>query len=446
MDSSDASQIIILLILLLLSAFFSSAETCLTTVNKVRMQSMAEDHVKNASTVLKLVEKPTQLLSGILIGNNIVNLTASSLTTSYAIRLAQRNGLPISASVFTGIATGVLTVVILIFGEIVPKSLATVNAEKLALIYAKPVYALTQILRPVSFLMNQFSFGLLKLLRVDVSPRPAITENELLTMVNVSHEEGVIEREEREMITNVVDFGDSLAKDVMVPKMDVEFANVDFTYQELLECYSKKKFTRMPVYKESRDNILGIINLKDIFFYEGSHEDFKISEVMREPYFTYEYKKISELFFEMKKESIPMAIVLDEYGATAGLLTIEDLIEEIVGEIRDEYDGYEEDEITRLDDENYILLGVAKLDDINEQLGIDLESEDYDSIAGHIINLLDHFPKTGERVSDKYAEYLVLAAEKNRIDKVKVHLLPQNTDEDDHDFEATSHDDASSDQ
>jgi len=444
LDSSDASQIIILLILLLLSAFFSSAETCLTTVNKVRMQSMAEDHVKNASTVLKLIEKPTQLLSGILIGNNIVNLTASSLTTSYAIHIAQRNGLPISASVFTGVATGVLTVLILIFGEIVPKSLATVNAEKLALLYAKPVYALTQILRPVSFLMNQISFGLLKLLRVDVSPRPVITENELLTMVNVSHEEGVIESEEREMITNVVDFGDSLAKDVMVPKMDVEFANIDFTYQELMECYGKKKFTRMPVYKESRDNILGIINLKDIFFYEGSHEDFKISEVMREPYFTYEYKKISELFFEMKKESIPMAIVLDEYGATAGLLTIEDLIEEIVGEIRDEYDGYEEDEITRLDDENYILLGVAKLDDINEQLGIDIESEDYDSIAGHIINLLDHFPKTGERVSDKYAEYLVLSAEKNRIDKVKLHLLPQ-TNEEERDLEQTSCDDASND-
>ena len=215
MDSSDASQIIILLILLLLSAFFSSAETCLTTVNKVRMQSMAENNTKNAATVLKLIEKPTQLLSGILIGNNIVNLTASSLTTSYAIRISQRNGLPISASLLTGAATAILTILVLIFGEIVPKSLATINAEKLALIYAKPVYALTQILRPVSFLMNQISFGLLKLLRVDVSPRPAITENELLTMVNVSHEEGVIESEEREMITNVVDFGDSLAKDVM---------------------------------------------------------------------------------------------------------------------------------------------------------------------------------------------------------------------------------------
>ncbi len=430
MDSSDASQIIILLILLLLSAFFSSAETCLTTVNKVRMQTMAENKTRNAATVLKLIEKPTQLLSAILIGNNIVNLTASSLTTSYAIRIAQRGGLPISTSLFTGLATGVLTILILIFGEIVPKSLATVNAEKLALLYAKPVYAFTQILRPLAFLMNQISFGMLKLFRIDVSRRPAITENEFLTMVNVSHEEGVIESEEREMITNVVDFGDSLAKDVMVPKMDVEFANVDFTYQELMESYNKKKFTRMPVYKESRDNIVGIINLKDIFFYEGSHEDFKISEVMREPYFTYEYKKISELFFEMKKESIPMAIVLDEYGATAGLLTIEDLIEEIVGEIRDEYDGYEEDEITKLDDENYILLGVAKLDDINEELGINLESEDYDSISGHIINLLDHFPKTGEKVSDSFAEYTVLAAEKNRIDKVKLHLLPKQSEED----------------
>lgn len=428
MDSSDASQIIILLILLLLSAFFSSAETCLTTVNKVRIQSMAEEHTKNASTVLKLIEKPTLLLSAILIGNNVVNLTASSLTTSFAIRLAQRNGLSIPASLFTGVATGILTILVLIFGEIVPKSIATVNAEKMALIYAKPIYAFTQLLRPLSFLMNQISLGMLKIIRIDTSKKPVITENELLTFVNVSHEEGVIESEEREMITNVVDFGDSLAKDVMVPKMDVEFANIEYNYAELMECYNKKKFSRMPVYRESRDNILGTINLKDIFFYEGSQENFKIEDVMREPYFTYEYKKISELFFEMKQESISMAIVLDEYGATAGLLTIEDLIEEIVGEIRDEYDGYEEDEITMLDESNYILLGVAKLDDVNERLGIPLESEDFDSIAGHIINLLDHFPDAGETVSDQYAEYTVIEAEKNRIDKVKVHLLPQETE------------------
>lgn len=437
MDSGDASQIIILIILLFLSAFFSSAETSLTTVNKMRIKSMAEENVRNASLVLKLIEKPTQLLTAILIGNNVVNLSASSLTTSFAISFAQKSGLPLTSSVLVGIATGILTILVLIFGEIVPKSFATINAEKLALLYAKPIYALTQLLRPISYIMNKFSIGLLHMLHVDASNQPAITENEFLTIVDVSHEEGVIESEEREMITNVVDFGDSLAKDVMVPKMDVEFANIDYNYDELLECYSKEKYTRMPVYKESRDNIIGIINLKDIFFYQGTKRDFRIADLMREPYFTYEYKKISELFFEMKQDSIPMAIVLDEYGSTSGILTIEDLIEEIVGEIRDEYDSNEEDEITKLDDENYILLGVAKLDDIEEELGIQVNSEDYDSIAGHVINLLDHFPDAGETVSDDYAEYTVIEAEKNRIDKVKVHLLPKKDSDSEEDADQT---------
>lgn len=429
MDSSDAWRIITLFILLVLSAFFSSAETCLTTVNKMRMKSMADEKVKNARIVLKLIENQTKMLSAILIGNNIVNLTASSLTTSFAIQIAQKSGFSEMTSIITGAATGILTVLILIFGEIVPKTLATMSAEKLALTYAKPVYAVTTVLAPVAFLMNQISKGLLIILRIDTKKQPAITENELRTIVDVSHKEGVIESEERQMITNVVDFGDSLAKDVMVPKMDVAFANVKLSYNELVECYSVDKFTRMPVYSESRDNVVGIINLKDLFFYQGSKKDFSIADVMREPYFTYEYKKISELFFEMKKKSIPMAIVLDEYGSTAGMLTIEDLIEEIVGEIRDEYDANEEDEITKLDDENYILLGVAKLDDIDKISGIKIESEDYDSIAGHVINLLDHFPQAGESVSDRFARYTVLEAEKNHIDKVKLHLLPKPKEE-----------------
>lgn len=429
MDSSDAWRIITLFILLVLSAFFSSAETCLTTVNKMRIKSMADEKVKNARIVLKLIENPTKMLSAILIGNNIVNLTASSLTTSFAIQIAQKSGFSEMTSIITGVATGILTILILIFGEIVPKTLATMSAEKLALTYAKPVYTVTTVLAPVAFLMNQISKGLLVILRIDTKKRPAITENELRTIVDVSHKEGVIESEERQMITNVVDFGDSLAKDVMVPKMDVAFANVKLSYNELVECYSVDKFTRMPVYSESRDNVVGIINLKDLFFYQGSKKDFSIADIMREPYFTYEYKKISELFFEMKQESIPMAIVLDEYGSTAGMLTIEDLIEEIVGEIRDEYDANEEDEITKLDDENYILLGVAKLDDIDKILGIKIESEDYDSIAGHIINLLDHFPQAGESVSDQFARYTVLEAEKNHIDKVKLHLLPKPKEE-----------------
>lgn len=390
---------------------------------------MADEKVKNARIVLKLIENQTKMLSAILIGNNIVNLTASSLTTSFAIQIAQKSGFSEMTSIITGAATGILTVLILIFGEIVPKTLATMSAERLALTYAKPVYAVTTVLAPVAFLMNQISKGLLIILRIDTKKQPAITENELRTIVDVSHKEGVIESEERQMITNVVDFGDSLAKDVMVPKMDVAFANVKLSYNELVECYSVDKFTRMPVYSESRDNVVGIINLKDLFFYQGSKKDFSIADVMREPYFTYEYKKISELFFEMKKKSIPMAIVLDEYGSTAGMLTIEDLIEEIVGEIRDEYDANEEDEITKLDDENYILLGVAKLDDIDKISGIKIESEDYDSIAGHVINLLDHFPQAGESVSDQFARYTVLEAEKNHIDKVKLHLLPKPKEE-----------------
>lgn len=441
MDSGDASKIAILLILLLLSAFFSSAETCLTTVNKMRMKSMADEGAKRASLVLKLIENPTKLLSTILIGNNIVNLSASSLTTTFAIGLAKKAGLSSMESAITGLATGILTVLVIIFGEILPKSFATMNSEKLALIYAKPVYMLTNILYPLSFIFDKLSGGLLRLFHIDNTERPAITENELRTILDISHEEGVIETVERKMITNVVDFGDSLAKDVMVPKMDVGFVSADLSYDELIDCYSKEKYSRMPVYNDSRDNILGIINLKDVFFYNGTKEDFHITDVMREAYFTYEYKKISELFFEMKKDSITMAIVLDEYGSTSGILTMEDLIEEIVGDIRDEYDANEEDEITKIDDENYLLLGIAKLDDIDEVLGIKIQSEDYDSIAGHIINLLGHFPEAGESVTDEFAKYTVMESSKNRIDKVRLHLLPRKENEEDDDTQETAEDD-----
>lgn len=435
MDSSDASRIAILLILLMLSAFFSSAETCLTTVSKMRIKSMADEGTKNAALVLKLVENPTKLLSTILIGNNIVNLSASSLTTSFAIGLAKKAGLTTMASAVTGLATGILTILVIIFGEIVPKSFASMNSEKMALIYAKPVYTLTSLLYPLSFLFDKLSKALMGIFQTSGQERPAITENELRTILDLSHEEGVIETVERKMITNVVDFGDSLAKDVMVPKMDVEFASVGLSYDELIECYSREKYSRMPVYDDSRDNILGIVNLKDVFFYHGAKEEFHINDVMREAYFTYEYKKISELFFEMKKNSITMAIVLDEYGSTSGILTMEDLIEEIVGDIRDEYDFNEEDEITKIDEENYILLGIAKLDDIDEALGIKIQSEDYDSIAGHIINLLGHFPDAGESAEDEYARYTVIESSKTRIEKVKLHLLPREDNDEENQHE-----------
>ena len=415
MDPSDAMQLIILVFLLILSAFFSASETALTTVNKHRIRSLAEDNIKGAKTVSKLIEKPSKMLSAILVCNNVVNLSASALATALAIKYWE--------NVWVGAATGLLTIIILIFGEITPKSLATVYAEKISLMFGKPIYLLTKLLTPIIYVVNKICIGLLLLFHFDPNKKAsAITENELRTIVDFSHEEGIIESEERRMITNVVDFGDAQAKDVMVPRIDMEFASEDLSYEELVDAFSEEQYTRMPVYSGTRDNVIGVVNLKDVFFYHGDKESFNIKDILRDPYFTYEYKKTSELLIEMRKESLSIAIVLDEYGSTAGLITLEDLLEEIVGEIRDEYDDDEEDSIQFVGENEYIVDGNTKTDDINEVLGLDLQSDDYDSIAGHVIYLLDHLPEEGEAVTDNHVTYTVTAVDKNRIDKVQILL------------------------
>ena len=431
MGPSDAVNIIVLIILLFLSAFFSSAETALTTVNKIRMRSLAEEKNKSAKRVLKLIEEPSKMLSAVLICNNIVNLSASSLSTSYAFTICKRMGLADSTSLGAGIATGILTVLILIFGEITPKNLATRNAEKLSLFYSRFIWFLTNLLTPVIFIVNKFSDFILFLLRVDTSKKAAaITEDELRTFVDVSHEEGVIESEERQMITNIVDFGDSLAKDVMIPRMDIAMVEANISYEELMNEFMESKFSRIPVYEETIDNIIGIINLRDVAFYSGDKNSLDIRSLIREAHVTYEYKNVAELFVEMQKDSIPMTVVLDEYGALAGLITMEDLLEEIVGELRDEYDDDEEDEIQKISDTEYILLGSTFLEDISEQLNLPLKSEDYDSIAGHLINLFQHFPEVGEATEDQYATYTVLKVDGNRIDKIRMILKPPVEEED----------------
>ena len=423
MDPS-VTQLIILFILILLSGFFSSAETSLTTVNKLRIRSLAEEGDKRAITVSKLIEDPAKMLSAILIGNNIVNLTASSIATTLATNLATKSGLNIEVSLAVGIATGLITLFILIFGEITPKTLATINAESLSLRYGKVIYYFTKVFTPLIFVINKLSIGILLLFRVNPNKRPSqITENELRTIVDVSHEEGVIESEERKMITNVVDFGDSIAKDVMVPRTEVEFAQIDLTYDELVELFAENMFSRLPVYSDTRDNILGIINLKDVFFYQGEKSDFHINDLMREPFITYEFKHTSELLSEMKQEHVAMAVVMDEYGSTAGIITLEDLIEEIVGEIRDEYDGDEEDDIKPIGDNEYMVDGTTKIDDINEILELGIVAEEYDSIGGHVINLLDHLPDEGESITDtNNVTYTVESVDMNRIDKIRIHI------------------------
>lgn len=415
------AQPIILFILLVLSSFFTVSESALGAVNKLRIRSLADDDVRGAKTVGKLIEEPRKMLGAISICKNVAKLSASAFAAILAYEYFGYQ--------WIALAVAVLILLFLVFGSILPRTISSIYTEKVALAVSGSIYLLTKILSPIVLILNAICNGLLKMLGIDTKTRTsAITENELRTIVDYSHEEGIIESEERRMITNVVDFGDSLAKDVMVPRTDMSFANVDFTYDELVEAFSTEKYTRMPVYSETRDNVIGIVNLKDLFFYTGDTKDFNIVDIMRDPYFTYEYKKTSELLIEMRRNSISLAIVLDEYGATVGLLTIEDLLEEIVGEIRDEYDDDEEDSIKALADNEYIADGYTKLDEINEALGLNLKCDDYDSIAGHIIFLLDHLPEEGETVEDNNVVFTVASVDKNRVDKV--HILMKQVEKD----------------
>ena len=417
MDSSVVIQLIILAVLILLSALFSSAETSLTTSNKLKIQSLADQGSKRARILLKISEDSGKMLSAILIGNNLVNNAATALTTSLIIQLFGNSAV--------GIATGVITLLILIFGEISPKTLATIHSEKMALLYAPLIHFLMKIFTPVIFIVNKLSMGVLFLLRVNPDQKVnTMTEHELRTIVDVSHEDGVIESEEKEMIYNVFDLGDVKAKEVMVPRVHVTFADINSTYDELIEIFREDKFTRLPIYEETTDNVVGTINMKDLLLYNyNDKKEFHVRDILREAYFTYEYKSISELLVEMRQASINIAIVLDEYGETAGLITLEDLLEEIVGEIHDEYDENEEEFVRQINDREYIIEGSMNLDDLNDSLGLNLSSEDYDSLGGFIIEHLDRLPEQGDELTtDDGIRLVVEALQKNRVESVHLYI------------------------
>lgn len=417
LDSSVVIQLIILAILILLSALFSSAETSLTTSNKLKIQSLADQGSKRARILLKISEDSGKMLSAILIGNNLVNNAATALTTSLIIQLFGNSAV--------GIATGVITLLILIFGEISPKTLATIHSEKMALLYAPLIHFLMKIFTPVIFIVNKLSMGVLFLLRVNPDQKVnTMTEHELRTIVDVSHEDGVIESEEKEMIYNVFDMGDAKAKDIMVPRVHVTFADINSTYDELIEIFREDKFTRLPIYEETTDNVVGTINMKDLLLYNyNDKKEFHVRDILREAYFTYEYKSISELLVEMRQASINIAIVLDEYGETAGLITLEDLLEEIVGEIHDEYDENEEEFVRQINDREYIIEGSMNLDDLNDSLGLNLSSEDYDSLGGFIIEHLDRLPEQGDELTtDDGIRLVVDALQKNRVESVHLYI------------------------
>ena len=415
MNGAEIAQLLILLILLSLSAFFSSAETAFTTVNKIYMRTLAQDGNKRAERVLKITENSGKMLSAILIGNNVVNLSASSLATTLAIGMF--------GSVAAGIATGILTILILIFGEISPKTVATLRSDKLALKYCNLIWALMTVLTPVIFIINWLSQVVLRLMGV----RPgeeirAMTEEELRTIVDVGQENGVIEDKERDMIHNLFDFGDDKAKEIMVPRIDMCFIDVNSTYEEMLAIYRDSYFSRLPVYEDSTDNVIGILNMKDVLGFEGTKEELSIRKLMREPFFTYEFKNTYELFMEMKENAVNLAIVLDEYGATAGLITMEDLLEEIVGEIRDEYDTDEKEdyEIVR-EGEEYRVSGSMNLEDFCHLIHANFESEDSDTLGGFLLELFEHFPVVDETYeTSEGVIFRVLSMDKKRIETVLV--------------------------
>ncbi len=422
MGPSDIALLCILLILLLSSAFFSSAETALTTFSRVRLRMLIEDGNRRALVLEKVLANPSKMLSTVLIGNNIVNIAASSITTIFTQHVFN--------DWFVSIGVGVLTFLIIIFGEIIPKTIASMHAEPMALSYAKIIRFLMTVLTPVIFILNLFSTVILKLFRVRVNLNSGtITEDELRTIIDVSQEEGIIEEEELDMIHNVFDFGDTCAKDIMVPKVDITMLPIDVSYRDLISAVQEDKYTRMPIYKETTDNVVGIINIKDFVINQVDESNFDINALMREPYYTIGTKELNDLLLEMRGNDTGICIVLDEYGQCEGLITLEDIIEEIIGEIRDEFDEAEKKVIRKISDTDYIVQGSINLDDFNEELETEIDSEHYESLGGLIIEQLERLPQKGDSVTIDNCKLTVIKMDDKRIDYVKVQLIPKEEPE-----------------
>ena len=415
-------QIVVLVILIALSGFFSSSETALTTVSKIKIRTMANEGDARAKMVQKVTGNTQKMLSAILIGNNVVNISASSIATVLFVDLFGSSG--------AGIATGIMTLLVLIFGEITPKNMASRQALKLSLRVAGIIYAITVVLTPVIFVVNHICGFILKLTGADKDDKKAkMTEAEFRTIVDVGNESGAIENEEKDYINNLFDFSDTEVKELMIPRIDVTMINVNWSYAKVRSVFMKEMYTRIPVYDGDSDHVIGILNMKDLLK-KKDDEQFSLKSYLREPFFTYEFKNADELFNQMRKKRIHMAIVLDEFGSVSGIVTLEDLLEELVGDIQDEYDEREEKELTEDGPGEYTALGSMNLDDLSDELGLKLESKDYDTIGGYLLGLFDHLPRKGESyVSKDGVIFTASEVRHRRIEKVKI-KIPQQAAED----------------
>lgn len=406
----------IVAILIALSGFFSSSETALTSVNQIRLRQRATEGDKKSMTVLKLLEKPQDVISSILIGNNIVNIASSAVATVFFTQLFGASG-PV-------VATVVMTILVLIFGEVLPKTAAQQQPEMISRKVSKPISRITTIFKPVVFLLTALSGLVTKWLFSHVDEAPTITEEEFKALVEVGEEEGVLQREERAYIDNVLDFSSATASDMMKPRTSVVALDVEATEEEIFELLKDNRYSRIPVYEDSIDHIIGILYMKDVVRLLAQGEAIHLREILRDPYFIGESAVADRIFRELKARNLSIAVVVDEYAGTSGIITMEDILEELVGNIDDEYD-LENSAVIFLESGVYLVDPELRIDEINDYFHLNLESEKSDSIGGFIIELLDRIPKQGDVV--RYGDILFTVNEMQglKMTKLKMDLRPE---------------------
>ena len=413
MSGPQLFQIALLVVLLICSAFFSATETAMFSAKKVRIRHLAEDGDRRAILTARMMEQPSRLISTILVGNNVVNIGATAIATTLAINIFGDTG--------AGIATGFMTLAILIFGEITPKTLAARRAEEFALGASGIINIIGVIFYPIVRAINLLTGVLIRLFGGNTQDSPLVTEEEIRMLVNVGQEEGLLDQDEREMINSIFEFDDTLVREVMVPRIDITAVNAAESIGSVIKLIVAVGHSRIPVYENTVDDIIGVLYAKDLFepLLEQDGAPVNVKQMMRPAYYVPESKKVRDLFAELRKEKIHMAIVLDEYGGTAGVVTIEDLIEEIVGDIQDEFDR-EEKNIETLSDGSMLVDARTSIYDINEILNLDLPDDEYDTISGLVFHVLGKVPQEGQELDVANLHVIVDKVIGRRIAKLRL--------------------------
>lgn len=423
------SELMLLVLLIALNAFFAASEIALISLNENKLRYMAEEGNKKASQLLKILGDPSKFLATIQIGITLAGFLASAFAAdTFAeplVELIKKTQIPVSETVLKNIAVIFITLVLsyftLIFGELVPKRLAMKKTETISFFVVSPLIALSTVTSPFVKLLSVSTNFVVRLFGIDpAAEEEMVTEEEIRMLVDVGEEKGAIDENEREMINNIFEFDNKEVCDIMTHRTEIVGIPITASIKEIMDIVKEAKFTRYPVYEENIDDIIGILNIKDFIQLTEDRNDFCLKNIIRQPYYVPSSKKADELFRELQSTKTHMAVVIDEYGGTAGIVTIEDLLEEIVGNIFDEYDE-EEKEFEKLDENTFIISGITSLDQVTEVLDVDLPVDDYDTLSGFIIGQLGRIPEEGETPEVEFEEivFKVEKVEEKRIARVK---------------------------